>query len=310
MNESLKPNTQETRPRIERKGNIARIETREALYVIAYGQHNKAQDYRDIPDNTRIVFLENSTGDWSREYNGYDHFRTDEQYGGLVQSLEQRNISICFSDVNIKRINIPKIRPLPPDFITLMAETALGSGLIYSAVKRNSENTRSSRRKFLSKTSKAIAGTYLLSPMISGLGRGATYQNGLGEHSVEARKFINDIHPEIDIIVGSFREAVMGFKEQWLAESIGNKPVIATVIGAIHVGLEEVLQSTQQDKLNLLKKFKSVLDLIVSVPETFYTVRINNADGTFETLVIPELKELWEGASSHKLNPTRVARQN
>jgi len=46
---------------------------------------------------------------------------------------------------------------------------------------------------------------------------------------------IDGIHPEIMIFIQSFRNAIISYKEQWLAQHMKNKPVIVTVMGAEHV---------------------------------------------------------------------------
>ncbi|MDP9248952.1 MAG: hypothetical protein M3M85_00340 [bacterium] len=287
-------------PRIERQGNVVRIEKKEASYVIAYGRHSKPQDPNEIPDNSRAVFLE-ASGDWTQYWNAHSFLAGDVQYGELVTNLKERRIPIYFADVDRKEIITPV--ELGVEFTEFLA----GVGLMYSAFKGKSNDSNPQtfdRRKFFTKTGKALAGLYLSTPFISNGLMYATYKTELAQKTVETNKFIYNMHPELNIILLSFRNVVIGFKEQWVAESMADRPIIATVIGAGHVGLEEVLQSAQQDKLEYLQKFKPVLRSLVRTPETFYTIRVNTDYGYAKNLIVPELKELWD--SSAELNSNSI----
>ncbi len=273
---------------IERNGRVTTIEAPTASYMILYGNHFTPENPDSIPVHAKAVFLE-AIGNWTQESDAYESYEEHTQYRPMMKTLKENGTPIYFGDpdINMAAGNL--------DLGVLIGETALGIALLAKLKEKNSGEKGMNRRDFLKKSSLAMAGAYFSTPLLSRLGRAVSHETDLGHSaSAEIAKKINEGHPESMIILESFRNAVIAYKEQRVAEAMNNKPLIATVMGAMHVGIEDALQSSQADKLEYLRKFKPVLHSLVNTPETFFTIRINNPNSEPETLFIKELQDLWK----------------
>ncbi|MBP9686288.1 MAG: hypothetical protein KBD66_00630 [Candidatus Doudnabacteria bacterium] len=280
--------------RIEHKGVVTTIETPAALYVVVYAQHTTPDKPESIPDNADGVFLEYPRN-WTAITDGYAHFQNDKQYGGLLKSLKQRGVPIYFADADV---NVSIV--LPVEFGAIVGETVLGLKLFKELSKGKEEVDKTNldkigRRAFLKKTGLAAMGAYLTVPAASLVTRIISHETKLGHGvSSEMVKKTHQVHPESLAILTSLRNAVIAFKEQVVAEAVGNRPTLGTVIGSLHVGIEDSFQSSQNEKLDYIRKFKPFLHKLIVTPETFFTIRANYPNGEVKNLVVQELKDLWE----------------
>jgi hypothetical protein len=76
----------------------------------------------------------------------------------------------------------------------------------------------------------------------------------------------------------TLRNAVIAEKAKSLARTHKNKPHIAIVLGAGHVGIEDMLTASDEKRLAILKRYTSVLSRFAN-PEYLYTTLISQKKG-------------------------------
>lgn len=138
--------------------------------------------------------------------------------------------------------------------------------------------------------------SWLVLPFIARTGRVISAQtNHFENETATLEKASNKVSPEDFLFTEGIREAILAHKEVWIAQSIGNRPELVTVIGSQHVGLEEKLRTSAEDRLTFLKATKPLWSKLID-PESFYKVERRDFNGMEwqEGIVyeVPDLKQL------------------
>jgi pheromone shutdown protein TraB len=116
-------------------------------------------------------------------------------------------------------------------------------------------------------------------PVVSNMTRLVSSVTGEGmEQSARLKKLSHKLHPEAELLYLSLRNAVIAEKAYHLAQTYGKKAHIAIVVGAGHVGIEDMLIKSHAERMNYLRKFQNLLHKIV-LPEYLYSVTGMEYDG-------------------------------
>lgn len=181
-------------------------------------------------------------------------------------------------------------------FLVAALEGAIGTTLLAQIIKNRQRKTYT-RRDFLIKGAKAAVGAWLLMPAIEGLL--FTTLGMQGEFMPpDIRKLVEKTHPETWFFLLTLRNIVLAHKEQWLMETMGNKPVLATTIGSAHTGLEDQIMRSPEERLQFLRAVKPLLNRMFDPESIYKMVQFNfypdrwNWWGPSRVYEIPELKEL------------------
>lgn len=287
--------------KLERKGNVATVLKPEATYSVVYGYHGLLGlvympiDPNSIPNNSNGVFFETQYNvPWVEEpYEELGEILAFPQNAGLVEKLKRNSTPIIFADTGLKRGGIALLQ----DTVALVGETVIGIKFLEKIAKQ-AKSEGITRRNFLKLGAAGLAGAWLGLPTATRAGRIISGTTGQGENTTATlRKASEKVHPEVETFTTLVRNVVLAHKEEAYAKLIGKKPHLTTVIGGLHVGLEEELQHTPKKRIDFLKKLQPVLKEIVD-KESFYKIIKFGFDPQQDgwkinrTIELPELKEL------------------
>ncbi|MFZ5845628.1 MAG: hypothetical protein ACOY0S_04125, partial [Patescibacteria group bacterium] len=190
--------------------------------------------------------------------------------------LARDRTPIVFADIEM---DIGRLDLMIKDFRPFALEGVIGVALAKRFVDSLGEvlSRPVSRRNFLKYGSLALA-SYFLSPAIATITPALTYLTGIGNEPLsEFEKFVNSIHPETLFLSVKLRNTVLAHKQNWLMENLGATH-LGTVIGAAHKGLEVELETSEEARLDFLKKTTRFWYQIIS-PESFYKIVVMKFDG-------------------------------
>jgi hypothetical protein len=254
------------KPKITRNKNITTIETGTGTYTILYGLHVVAQNPDEVPERITGIILETGIHQWLKDpVKTIQKLKNHPQYKLLFDRLEKEQISVLFADVKYKYNDFALI--LADNFFT--AAGWIGGTRLISQLIRNDTK---SQRGFVTSLAYGLAGAWLLLPVVSNMTRLVSSITGEGmEQSARLKKLSHKLHPEAELLYLSLRNAVIAEKAYYLAETYGKKAHIAIVLGAGHVGVEDMLIKSHVERLGYLKKFQNLLHKIV-LPEYLYAI--------------------------------------
>jgi hypothetical protein len=163
---------------------------------------------------------------------------------------------------------------------------------------------------FVASLTYGLAGAWLLLPVVSNMTRLVSSITGEGmEQSARLKKLSHKLHPEAELLYLSLRNAVIAEKAYYLTQTYGKNAHIAIVLGAGHVGIEDMLIKSHAERLDYLKKFQNLLHKIV-LPEYLYSINrmgYNGKEWRMEkTEKVPALEALSTVISS-QTNPSNIA---
>ena len=73
-------------------------------------------------------------------------------------------------------------------------------------------------------------------------------------------KFSSKLHPEQNLLVCRLRNALIAHKQEWLMKKMGTHPHFATILGALHVEIEEQIQYSAEERCKFLQSLKPILE--------------------------------------------------
>jgi hypothetical protein len=256
------------KPKITSNKNVTTIETGTGTYTILYGLHVVAQNPDDVPDGITGIILETGIHPWLKDpVQTIQKLKNHLQYKLLFERLEKEKISVLFADVKYKYNNFALI--LADTFFT--AAGWIGGMRLISQLSRNIG--------FVPSLAYGLAGAWLLLPTVSNMTRLVSSITGEGtEQSARLKKLSHKLHPEAELLYLSLRNAVIAEKAYHLAQTHGKNAHIAIVLGAGHVGIEDMLIKSPEERISYMKKFQGLLHKIV-LPEYLYSVTRMEYDG-------------------------------
>ena len=254
------------KPKITRNKNITTIETGTGTYTILYGLHVVAQNPDDVPERITGIILETGIHPWLKDpVKTIQKLKNHPQYKRLFDRLAREKTPVLFADVKYKY----------NDFALILADNVftaagwIGGMRLISQLIRNDTK---SQRGFVANLAYGLASAWLLLPVVSNMTRLGSSITGEGtEQSARLKKLSHKLHPEAELLYLSLRNAVIAEKAYYLAQTYGKKAHIAIVLGAEHVGIEDMLIRSHMERLGYLKKFQHLLHKIV-LPEYLYAI--------------------------------------
>lgn len=268
---------------IERLGNIVTIRKPEGVYTISYGIHTRAENSpQGLSESYDGVCFEGGLNPYPPTHEELQLFGTGNQRP-LFEYARSNGLPIFAADCSVS--------PL-----ALLEELEVGIELAAGAVlfKKLVKPKKISRRDFLRFAGMGVA-LYLSLPTISLLGQFGSSISGAGENeTAELAKITQRIHPEYKIFLLSVRDAVLAQKMQFLLENT-NQAHLVTPRGAEHIGIEDMILASEEERVDFLERLRPVLPKLV-LPETFYKIvkyEINSGEWKIdEVFEEPALKRI------------------
>lgn len=285
------------RPDLVRKENVVDIRKAEGDYTVIYGNHWQVMDPKQLPEHLDGICFETATANWLKEpIQTFLSAQNTVQYSPLLKPVEEKQIPVYLVDLASDDDHSGLFGlAIYSDVFLEIAEGILGYRMIRSALKHKGKSL--TRGESLKHILKICAAGYLLSPSISMALKALASFSGVAEGPTSyLLKMGLKIHPESFFFVATVRNTVLACKQEWLMKQIGSRPHFATVIGGFHIGIEDAIFESSEDRLALLKNFQSLISKTY-LPESLYKItRIDfNGDnwqvtGAYE---VPELKEIF-----------------
>jgi hypothetical protein len=263
----------EQKPKITSNKNITTIETGTGIYTILYGLHVVAQNPDEVPDRINGIILETGIHQWLKDpVQTIQKLKNHLQYKLLFERLEKEKIPVFFADLKYKYNDFALI--LADNFFT--AAGWIGGMRLISELIHNDNKPQ---RGFVASLAYGLAGAWLLLPAVSNMTRLVSSIIGEGtKQSARLKKLSHKLHPEAELLYLSLRNAVIAEKAYHLAQTHGKRAHIAIVLGAGHVGIEDMLIKSHEERISYMKKFQGLLHKIV-LPEYLYSVTRMEYDG-------------------------------
>ena len=258
----------------ETKENMTSLELPEGRVDIFYGSHRSEQNFpggiEEALKDTDMLFLESIMHytDIKPEdaYKGLN----DTQYGEIEKYSRIHSLPIYLADSYIQENSDSQLLPI----FMVAVEGLLGIKLAFSAFKNRPEESNQNntvgqtRRQFLNKC-RGLLAAYMVSPVAGAITNQVTETIDIGhETAADFQKINSYIHPELyKSFIVNIRNLLIAYKmihemkEQ--RQMTGENQNSGLVIGAAHVGIEDIFQKYIDDP-TYFEKMKTELTKIVA----------------------------------------------
>jgi hypothetical protein len=227
--------------------------------------HIVAQNPDEVPDAISGIILETGTHPWLQDpIKTVRHLKKHLQYKPLINRLEK--VPVFFADLKYKY----------NDFVLMMADNFFTATECMAGLRLVNQLTHKAnkpqKRDLAAIGTYGLVGAWLLLPFASSTLRLFSSITGKGmEPSARLKKLSHQVHPEAELLYLSLRNAIIAEKAYYLTQTYGDKTHIALVLGACHVGIEDLVLRKPSERIEYLEKFQSLLNKIV-LPEYLYSV--------------------------------------
>lgn len=250
---------------IEREGNIATITKPEGSYSIAYGFH-LVEGKPKIPEGIDGICFEMA---YAHPITSAEIQRVIDAAGSnqkpIIANAKSKGLPLLATDCAITPFALAEEVVGPLEFIL--------SGYLFDKIREEiAKKGGMTRREFFKSMLVGGASLYLALPTVSMLGRAGSSLTGIGEgQTAELAKAAQKAHPEYKIFIYGLRNVVVAQKMQFILELGTYKHLLAT-IGAGHVGLENAILSSEEERIAFLIRMKPILPQVVTDPKTLYQI--------------------------------------
>jgi len=243
--------------------SIARINAEHIKINIGYEIHSQNQSPEIIGPETQAVTIETGLNNYAKRpetlANSYRIAQGGEtQYQDLMRAMQNKGLPLLFSDV--------AYRPgrefvFTAEMLASTAKTGIGLRTLQEVSKELTERypRKYTRREVLKLMAGGIAGAYLATNSIPKL---LTYPlsltEGGGERVRDIAKQNEKAHPLNYVFTHRVRNAIIAEKLCWLGKNTRLEEV-GLSIGAAHVGIEDALQATSEERIAFLRSLKPFL---------------------------------------------------
>lgn len=259
------------------KAHTVTISHDDHIFTLVYGIHVRTQDPEDIPTDTSAVFLETGVHDYlSNPQQTIEHFRKHPQYKELLTYFEEKRIPILLGDV---RFRFNDILLLLVDNIIPVTEWYMGQKLL--------------KKKGLRGGKAFILSTWLMLPFATNVMRLISSVTGKGQEATSRLKRLShSLHPEAEVLYLTLRNAVIAEKLIYTASFLGKNSHITAVLGAGHVGIEDMLEVSDRKRKGTLRMLQPLMRYVAK-PAYISSVVLMTYTGNEwveeNRLVVPEL---------------------
>lgn len=174
----------------------------------------------------------------------------------IVNSAMEKGTPIFLVDVSADFSEIHKNDEWKIKLVSAL-EALLGASITVVGSKYLSQPI--TRREFLKRSAILTISGYFFLPIIK---EGTSSMASKSRSMRKMDKLIDSAHPETNSVVVEGRNCLFAQKSETVAklleEQIGHKPKVAISIGTAHYGLEDELQTKEEERINKLKAYKDM----------------------------------------------------
>lgn len=245
--------------------NVVEIETAHAKYQIIYGAHEIEQTPKVIEDSDGLIVEGLAKTTTPKEViRTIQIMKKIPQHSRLIEYCQTQGKPLYLVDLNAVGLNYEQMASFlnSCEFTSgaLLGTYALSDVLKRYILRKQNKDPKVNRRDFLQKIAtgtKAVAATYLLSPVIGekfAQSLGQPEEGTLGRTIDRALTQLNEsIHPELFRKIVTFRNNLIAEKSEHIAEQLkkekGTKPRLSILLGAAHIGIESALKKTEEERV-------------------------------------------------------------
>ena len=254
--------------------NVTRLDLPEATFTILYGMHIVQQNPEELPTDVDYLLLETGMHEYLKNpEHTLERLKDHVQYRALFKRAEKNNIPVVFTDLKYKY----------NDFALLFLDNALSAGGWFLGQKLLKKNLGKNSKQGVRSTSLQLllAGWLMLPFAVNTLRLGSTMLRVGEVETNKLKRLSHKLHPEAELLYLTLRNAVIAEKAVSLAKEHGKRPHIAIVLGAGHVGIEDMLLMKGNKRLELLRRYQKILRMLA------------RPDYLYKTLVGEKQKDLW-----------------
>lgn len=261
------------------KAQTVSVQKDDQLYTILYGLHVRSQDPSDLPEGTDGVFLETGIHDYlDSPDQTIALFKTHVQYKELITHAENHRIPLIFGDLKYRYNDLVL---LLLDNVLSVVEWNIGQKLLKRGIK--------------GKRNSLLLGTWFVMPIVTSFIRLFSSVTGKGnEMSGRLKRLSHTFHPETEILYLSLRNAIIAEKMEYITQYAGKISHFTAVLGAGHVGIEDMLLSSEK-RTETLQKLKPVLRKLARKEYVYSLIVMTYSDKEWRVekrVEVPELKQL------------------
>ena len=296
---------------LERNENVTTIKMPTGQVNVAYGDHSKEQPLPEgmetLMSDSDYLFLEYSDLYYQAPDIAIDHLSKSTQYGELIEAAKESGTEIVLSDLFVKSdISSTDIKRTENIASVLETLAVLGAANAYTRFnkKREEKETTMTRRRVLGGILATLGTAWATSPILSSASRTLSLETGIGHGaSANYKKMSNMMHPEsFDKIMMTLREMVMAYKLIKMFEETKDvdpnfKQTATLVIGALHVGIEDIFADYSSGKLTVEMMEDTLNELKENIDNLTYGVAMgyffDEESNSWQTRIIqfPKLLE-------------------
>jgi DNA polymerase IIIc chi subunit len=244
--------------------NVVIVETPEGIFRIAYGRHKVPQNPEDVKGVDAIMLESGMLQYYLNQEEAIKEFPLlyeSVQYKNLIKEAAKAKQPIYLTDLDPRMENA---------ILAFLLQTAEGMGaigldlwLLYLlGLKVITKSKKITRRDFLKLLAAAYFGTELVESFT--YPRKGNIEEGTLTRKIN-RSLINlneKIHPETNMVILTLRNLIMAQKLTTIAkelqQKIGKKPEIGIVVGARHIGIEDALKMSKEERMEIIKRILSI----------------------------------------------------
>jgi hypothetical protein len=247
--------------------NVVIVKLPEGRFRIAYGQHNLPQNPKDV-EGVNAIMLESGDLKYYPEEEAKKAFHelvSFPQYRDIIKEAAAARQSIYLTDIDpgVVRILLTLLFSLAEE---ISAGVLILRSLFELGHKILTTSKKMTRRDFLKLLGKSSLAAYFGTQLGEGLT--ALPKGSLDEKTAirKVNRFLINLnemaHPETHLVIVTLRNLIMAQKLTTIARDlgseIGEKPEIGVVVGGGHIGIEEALKLTTEERMNTIGKILSI----------------------------------------------------
>lgn len=298
--ENQKDPERETHENEETRNSTSVVNTEHLKINVGYGIHSQEQSSEILSPETQEVALETGLNNYAERpetiANAYRiAYGGETQYQKLMEAMQDRELPLLFPDAAYK--------PggefvFTAEMLASTAETVFGLKMLQSVGRELTERypRKYTRREVLKLMAGGIAGAYLATNSIPKILTYPLSLTGGGTERVrDIAKQTEKIHPLNYIFTHKVRNTIIAEKLCWLGENTELEEVSLS-IGAAHIGIEDALHATSEERLAFLKSLKPFLKAFFENETLYKIAKLETGpanqwylDRWYE---VPELKDL------------------
>jgi hypothetical protein len=260
---------------INRKEELVELEYEDYRHDVLYGTHITGENPEHVSEDLDGVFLEGAPY-VSRPKEAMNFLSSHPQYEPIMQEFEENDIPVYLTDID----TVPGV----PMIETGMTGPSYILGRKFREEGLTSIGNAESLRENLKNSGKLSGGIWLELPLTNTISSGLTHILEKGEGTAaEFTKLKERLHPQSSFNTLKFRNKGTAQKQQSIIEEEDKEePYYLSIWGAGHVGFEDELMTSDEERINDLRRTKPVWDTIADDEHLYKSIKFLYLDDEWQ----------------------------